>query len=822
MPLIAEVGRRSPKVRAVILMVYAVLILGSVMTVFPFLMMLSGATATNHTTWEFRLVPRYLYNERSLFEAFIFLKSYDHLEWQWKMPVPPSSGRNTFQSMVPGRRPGPDTPIGESLATHFCVDRFDDFRRAYESAGSLTTWNEDFRRVVEQHYPFAVDELRAMVEADSDFEPDRHAVIQVVRRGFFDYLGRFARDFDEAGRPDAGAPQYREILERYPVLADDPEFRAVMQDYFTCRKPDLSDPRVRRQVDDFYEFRATLPLALRSACWFGGPYRQFDGDISYQAWVRRKYGTIEKVNEAYGTRANTWVQITEPQERLYLRSQYVYDTAHNRDWYEWKAQADLRFISPAATEYFWSEFLQLQYGNEIAALNRAYGTDYVRFFDVPLAERVPASGPQRDDWIEHVRTRLAARYMQFDGGHELWNTFLLDRFGTLEAVNAALKRDWENSDQIRLPDLQAAPVGSPPTRLENDMVLEFVKTVLPPEMLRLKTPEILYRQWLQSRYGTVEAFNEAYGTHWPDMNHIYFPMAVVDWKEFDESRSHIRWFTFFRAYRNAWENIALHKRSLWNTFVFCASVVLAALVINPLCAYALSRFNLPGTYKILLFLLATMAFPAEVTMIPNFLLLKSFPLLRIVICVAGVLVGSGLAAMFVSSKRMVYPLAAGLAGGILGATIVTDATQQIFEGGSVSLLNTYWALVLPGVASGYSIFILKGFFDSLPQELYESAVIDGAGEMRIFTQITLPMSTPVLAVIALWSFTAAYGSFTWALIICQDPRMWTLMVHLYQYQMVMDPAEDLAALTLASIPTLIVFLVAQKVILKGIILPTYK
>jgi multiple sugar transport system permease protein len=80
----------------------------------------------------------------------------------------------------------------------------------------------------------------------------------------------------------------------------------------------------------------------------------------------------------------------------------------------------------------------------------------------------------------------------------------------------------------------------------------------------------------------------------------------------------------------------------------------------------------------------------------------------------------------------------------------------------------------------------------------------------------------VLAVIALWSFTAAYGSFTWALIICQDPRMWTLMVHLYQYQMVMDPAEDLAALTLASIPTLIVFLVAQKVILKGIILPTYK
>ena len=115
-----------------------------------------------------------------------------------------------------------------------------------------------------------------------------------------------------------------------------------------------------------------------------------------------------------------------------------------------------------------------------------------------------------------------------------------------------------------------------------------------------------------------------------------------------------------------------------------------------------------------------------------------------------------------------------------------------------------------------------GFFDCLPQALYESAVIDGAGEMRIFTRITLPMSTPVFAVIALWSFTAAYGSFPWALSICQDPKMWTLMVHLYQYQMVVDAAEDLAALTLASIPTLIVFLIAQKIILKGIILPTYK
>jgi len=328
---------------------------------------------------------------------------------------------------------------------------------------------------------------------------------------------------------------------------------------------------------------------------------------------------------------------------------------------------------------------------------------------------------------------------------------------------------------------------------------------------------------LLEKYGSLEAVNHAYGLHAVSIYDIYFPMQIVDWQEMDQNRAHVRGYTFTRAYKTAINHIVRHKRSLWNTAVFCAGVVSAALVVNPLCAYALSRFNLPGAYRILLFLLATMAFPAEVTMIPNFLLLKSFPLLRIVCCIGGFAVGGILAMMFFSSKRMVYPFLGAVLGGILGATVVTDAFQYVTNmKGYVSLLNTYWALILPGVASGYSVFILKGFFDSLPEELYESAVIDGASELRIFTQITLPMSKPVLAVISLWAFTAAYGSFTWALIICQDPQMWTLMVHLYQYQLHVDPSERLSALVLASIPTLIVFLIAQKVILKGIILPTYK
>ena len=200
-----------------------------------------------------------------------------------------------------------------------------------------------------------------------------------------------------------------------------------------------------------------------------------------------------------------------------------------------------------------------------------------------------------------------------------------------------------------------------------------------------------------------------------------------------------------------------------NTVIFVFAVIAISLIVNPMCAYALSRYNLPYAYKILLFLLATMAFPAEVAMIPSFLLLKQF-----------------------------------------------------------HLLNTYWALILPGMANGYAIFLLKGFFDSLPKELYEAGIIDGASEATMFRKITIPMSKPIFAVIALQAFTAAYGAFMYAMLVCQDPKMWTMMVWLYQLQATAPQYITMAALTVAAIPTLLVFIFAQNVIMRGIIIPTFK
>ena len=218
-------------------------------------------------------------------------------------------------------------------------------------------------------------------------------------------------------------------------------------------------------------------------------------------------------------------------------------------------------------------------------------------------------------------------------------------------------------------------------------------------------------------------------------------------------------------YRLVGDYLFLRGRAFANTILLVLLSVLASLTVNPLAAYALSRFRLRGTERIILFLLATMAFPAAVTAIPGFLLIRD-----------------------------------------------------------LGLLNTFAALVLPGVASGMSIFILKGFFDALPRELYEAAAIDGAGEWTAFRRITLPMTTPILAVNALNSFIHAYSSWEWAFLVCQKESHWTLAVWMYQMSQTFahQPWCVMAGFVVVSIPTAAVFLLCQKVILRGIVLPSMK
>jgi ABC-type glycerol-3-phosphate transport system permease component len=306
---------------------------------------------------------------------------------------------------------------------------------------------------------------------------------------------------------------------------------------------------------------------------------------------------------------------------------------------------------------------------------------------------------------------------------------------------------------------------------------------------------------------------------------VALPLEQVDYVDFQRQTGELRWEFMRRNYLAVMDYLLLHGNGIRNTIIYCALAIAATLIVNPLAAYALSRYRPPSTYTILLFCMCTMAFPAEVTMIPSFLLLKRFPLLAL-------LVGVGTAAVALILLRQLIPrisegwsaiAAAGV--GIAVGWWLTPMVAFAITGrgdGNISLLNTFWALILPGMANGFSIFLLKGFFDSLPRELYEAADIDGANEWHKFWIITMSLSKPILAVLALSAFTAAYSEFMMALIIIPDQRMWTMMVWLFELQQVVHPAVVYASVVVAAIPTFIVFVVCQNLIVRGIVVPVEK
>ena len=272
-----------------------------------------------------------------------------------------------------------------------------------------------------------------------------------------------------------------------------------------------------------------------------------------------------------------------------------------------------------------------------------------------------------------------------------------------------------------------------------------------------------WHEFLAEKYVVIHELNRKWHIIPRDFNDFSLPTREHEWQLLQENAAFLRNEYLTRNYTMVFDTLFTNGRAAVNTLIYCLLAVLAALLINPLCAYGLSRYKPASSYKILLFLMLPMAFPAMVLGIPQFLLIRD-----------------------------------------------------------LGLLNTFAALILPGIANGYSIFLLKGFFDSLPKELYESAAIDGASEWTVFWQIGMRLSKPILAVIALGAFTAAYGNFMMAFLLCQDKDMWTMMVYLYQLQQTASPAVGFAALAVAAIPTLIVFIFCQNIIIKGIVVPTEK
>lgn len=367
-------------------------------------------------------------------------------------------------------------------------------------------------------------------------------------------------------------------------------------------------------------------------------------------------------------------------------------------------------------------------------LNRVYVEENIAFQTVMVpSEQLersswqPAPGQKYQDWLAFKAT-LPAEFRIPVRRTRLWQEFLRVQF------------------KNRIDDV--------PSNLNPEKAKKFEALTIPTDTAS-QTLRDQFQKNIPARYqsGTAEAL-------WAKVSPEPMPIEASERTYVSAHQGDLKREYASRNYRYVLDYVLLHGRAVLNTIIFCGLAVLTQLIVNPLAAYALSRYPIRASGKLLLFLLATMAFPAEVAMIPSFLLLKS-----------------------------------------------------------LGLLNTFAALILPGAASGYMIFLLKGFFDSLPPELFEAGQLDGAKETTLMLRIAAPLSRPVLGYLALMAFMASYSTFMFAFLVVQDQRMWTLMVWVYQLQTNAPEAVVMAALALAALPTLLVFLFAQRVILRGIVLP---
>lgn len=149
-------------------------------------------------------------------------------------------------------------------------------------------------------------------------------------------------------------------------------------------------------------------------------------------------------------------------------------------------------------------------------------------------------------------------------------------------------------------------------------------------------------------------------------------------------------------------------------------------------------------------------------------------------------------------------------------------TYLILNG--MKLTNTLVGIALPTLVSGFGVFLFRQFMSTIPDEVLEAARVDGAGELRTFFQIVLPMSRPILAVQAVLAFITGWNSFLWPLIVASDQKLYTLSVglSLLNQQIAVDPALQMAGASLMVVPVLIVFAVFQRYVVQGFALSGLK
>ncbi|KPC76520.1 carbohydrate ABC transporter permease [Streptomyces coelicoflavus] len=200
-------------------------------------------------------------------------------------------------------------------------------------------------------------------------------------------------------------------------------------------------------------------------------------------------------------------------------------------------------------------------------------------------------------------------------------------------------------------------------------------------------------------------------------------------------------------------------RYLWNSFFISAVITIAALFFHSMAAYALARLRFPGREKLFGAIFATLLVTAPVVLIPLFMVARE-----------------------------------------------------------LGLLDSYAGLIIPAIFNAFGIFLLRQFYLGLPKELEEAAVIDGCGHWRVYWNIVLPMSRPILSALAIFFFLANWNAFVWPLVATSDQDLTVVQLGIasFQTQYTSNWNYILAAATVAALPMLILFFVFQRQIVESI------
>jgi multiple sugar transport system permease protein len=212
-------------------------------------------------------------------------------------------------------------------------------------------------------------------------------------------------------------------------------------------------------------------------------------------------------------------------------------------------------------------------------------------------------------------------------------------------------------------------------------------------------------------------------------------------------------------YVEAWNQVDIFPRYFFNTILIATMTVLGVLITSSLASYAFASMRFPGREVLFFVLLSTMMVPFEVTLVPNFIMIRR-----------------------------------------------------------LGWIDHYQAMIIPWAASAFSIFLLRQFFRAIPSDLRDAAVIDGCTHLRYLWSIVLPLSKPALVTSALFTFLGSWNSLMWPLLVTNDPLLRPIQVGIAAF--IKDAGTQvqllMAAVTISVIPVILIYLLLQRWFIEGI------